>query len=185
MIPHMKKNDINLFYKYLDQATNYFEYGSGGSTYQASIRNNIKTIFSIESDLEWHNKMINKTKNVSFIYNPMDTAPNNWGHPGPNSTPEQKKNYSNYIKLASNVDLILIDGRFRVACCLKCYDVIKNNCFIAFDDFLNRSHYHVVLDFFEIVDKTDDNCLVILKKKSNVDNIKLQKLILQYELNSA
>lgn len=32
-----------MFYKYLDNI--YFEYGSGGSTYQASIRKNIKTIY--------------------------------------------------------------------------------------------------------------------------------------------
>ena len=41
MEPHLDKNDKNMFYKYLDNATVYFEYGSGGSTYQASIRNNI------------------------------------------------------------------------------------------------------------------------------------------------
>ena len=40
----MSQNDKRIFYKYLDNANYYFEYGSGGSTYQASIRNNIKKI---------------------------------------------------------------------------------------------------------------------------------------------
>ena len=35
----------------------------------------------------------------------------------------------------SSIDFVFIDGRFRVACCLKCYDIINNNCLIAFDDF--------------------------------------------------
>jgi len=41
-----------MFYKYLDKANIYFEFGSGGSTYQSAQRSNIKTIYSVESDLE-------------------------------------------------------------------------------------------------------------------------------------
>ena len=51
MEPNLSKNDKKLFYKYLDNTNVYFEYGSGGSTYQASIRKNIKTIYSVESDI--------------------------------------------------------------------------------------------------------------------------------------
>tara|TARA_B110000211_G_scaffold18825_1_gene19580 strand:+ start:4843 stop:5052 length:210 start_codon:yes stop_codon:yes gene_type:complete len=57
MEPYLSKNDKNLFYKYLDNTNVYFEYGSGGSTYQASIRENIRTIYSVESDSEWHKKL--------------------------------------------------------------------------------------------------------------------------------
>lgn len=57
MEPHLADNDKKMFYKYLDNAIVYFEYGSGGSTYQASIRNNIKKIFSVESDISWQNKL--------------------------------------------------------------------------------------------------------------------------------
>ena len=53
---------------------------------------------------------------------------------------------------AKDIDLVLIDGRFRVACCLKYYDVIKDDCFIAFDDFLNRPEY-IVLKYFDIMKK--------------------------------
>jgi len=60
MEPHMSENDKKIFYKYLNNANYYFEYGSGGSTYQASIRNNIKKIYSVESDLMWHNSLKQK-----------------------------------------------------------------------------------------------------------------------------
>ena len=69
MEPHLSKNDIKLFYKYLDKGNVYFEYGSGGSTYQASIRKNIKTIYSVESDISWQKKL-NKTikhDNINYI----------------------------------------------------------------------------------------------------------------------
>ena len=53
----VEKNDAKLLCKYLDNINVYFEYGSGGSTYQASIRKNIKTIYSVESDITWHEKL--------------------------------------------------------------------------------------------------------------------------------
>jgi predicted O-methyltransferase YrrM len=119
----------------------------------------------------------------------MYTQPNTWGHPGKNATDIQKKNYSNQITKLSkeeqeNIDLVFIDGRFRVACCLKCYDIIKDNCLIAFDDFLSRpKHYYIVLKYFDMIEKTKDNRMVILKKKKNV--IIPKKLIEKYELNPA
>ena len=73
-------------------------------------------------------------------------------------------------KQKAYLDLVFIDGRFRVACCLKCY----NKCVIAFDDFLNREHY------FDIVEKTEDNRMVILKKKKN--KVVPEELIEKYEL---
>ena len=57
MQPHLANNDKIMFYKYLDKATIYFEFGSGVSTCQASIRNNILKVYSIESDKNWHEKL--------------------------------------------------------------------------------------------------------------------------------
>jgi hypothetical protein len=189
MEPHLSNNDKKMFYKYLDNTNVYFEYGSGGSTYQASIRKNIKTIYSIESDITWQKKLneIIKNPNINYIYNEMDTKPNTWGHPGKNATNIQKFNYSNQITKLSkeeqeSIDLVFIDGRFRVACCLKCYNIIKENCLIAFDDFLDRPQYHIVLKYFDIIEKTQDNRMVILKKKQNTVNIPIE-LINIYELN--
>ena len=80
---------------------------------------------------------------------------------------------------AKNIDLVLINGRFRVACCLKCYDIIKEECLIAFNDFLNRPCYNIILEYFDIIEKTIDNKMVILKKK----NVNIPKeLIKKYEL---
>ena len=187
MIPHFGKHDINMFYKYLNNATNYLEYGSGGSTYQASLRKKIVNIFSIESDLEWYTKLKKKIikPHIHLIYNEMGSKPNTWGNPGPNSTSSQHISYSSQIlaldeAMAKKIDLILIDGRFRVACCLKCFDVINDNCFIIFDDFLCRKHYHVILDYFYIGEKTPDNRMVVLKKKPNAKSPS-EQIIQAYE----
>lgn len=184
----MAINDKQMFYKYLNNAAVYFEYGSGGSTYQANIRNNILKIYSVESDKQWHNilqKQI-KTSKIRYLYNEMDTQPNTWGNPGPKATYEQYVNYSDQImRLNKNeqneIDLILIDGRFRVACCLKCFNIINQNCLIIFDDFLDRSHYHIVLNYFDIIDKTFDNRMVVLCKKKDISTIP-NELIRKYEI---
>ena len=117
----------------------------------------------------------------------METLPNTWGYPGKNSTLTQHKKYSDYMQNLTkeeqqNIDLILIDGRFRVACCLKCFDIINIDCLIDFDDFLDRPQYHVILNYYDIIEKTEDNRMVILKKKSlNEDFTIPTELIQQYE----
>ena len=188
MQPHMGKKDLIMFYKYLDKCSVYFEYGSGGSTYQASNRENIIKLYSVESDVQWQNKLKENVKSnkITYFLNDMDTKPNTWGNPGPNCTQEQQKKYSNYMKKLpkqeqEKIDFILIDGRFRVACCLKCFDIINSDCLIAFDDFLNRPYYHAVLDYFDVVETTDDKRMVILKKKDNIGSVP-ENMITKYEL---
>ena len=183
--PFFKQNDKNLFHKYLYKSKYYFEYGSGGSTYQASLCPNIKKIISIDSDYDTHIKiksMIKQNKDkITFQYCDMKTLPNTWGNPGKDSTPNDWINYSNQIinlnkNISSNIDLIVIDGRFRVACCLKCHSVINDDCIVIFDDFLNRSYYHIVLGYFTVIEQSEDNCMVILKKiKKNIPPIELIK----------
>ena len=186
--PLFKQNDKNLFYKYLNKSKYYFEYGSGGTTYHASLSPNIKKIISVESDYETHTRiksMITQNKDkITFQYCDMKTLPNTWGNPGKDSTPNDWINYSNQIinvnkSISSNIDLIVIDGRFRVACCLKCHSVINDNCIVIFDDFLNRSYYHIVLGYFTVIEQSEDNCMVILKK--NRKNIPPVELIKKYE----
>ncbi len=188
MEPHFSVNDKKMFYKYLDNATGYFEYGSGGSTYQASIRKNIKYLYSVESDKHWHKRVKDNldtsvSRDTTLIYNEMDTRPKNWGYPGKGASQKQLKKYSSRIRKIGldnqkKIDLVLIDGRFRIACCLKAYDVINDDCKIVFDDFLNRD-YKIVLQYYNIIEQTDDNRMVILQKKKDMDIPK--SLILEYE----
>ena len=173
MEPHFGKVDIQMYNHYLNKANVYFEFGSGGSTYQACAKKNIKKVYSVESDLNWYNKVktnINSNK-LSFILVDLKCEPNNWGNPGKLCSIESKIQYSdslcNLTKEESEaIDLILIDGRFRVACCLKTFSVTNDNCLIIFDDFLNRKQYHIVLNYFDVIGySAADKRMVILKKK--------------------
>ena len=173
MKPFMK--DTFLFYKYLSKAKRFLEYGSGGSTYQASLRPNIISITSIESCPIWYHEMLKHiNEKVSLHYIDINSKPNTWGHPGTTS----KESLILYSEPKyKNEDLILIDGRFRVACAMKLWNKINNNTIILFDDFLNREYYHIVLDYFDIIEK--GKSMVVLKKNNNQPP---EDIIKQYEL---
>ena len=46
-----------------------------------------------------------------------------------------------------------------------------------------RPHYHIVLDYFDIVDKTVDNRMVVLKKKQGLQIP--QEILDKYEMIAA
>ena len=170
--------DDILFKKYIKASKIYGEYGAGDTTYFASIEPTIEEIHSVESDFGW----IEATKKrlvrpATFYYKEMDTKFMNWGHPGPNATDEQKRAYSDPIP--APLDFVLIDGRFRVACALKLHAVISDSTIVAFDDFLNRPHYDVVLGYYDVIER--GKTMVILKKNKNM--IPSKEMIQKYELN--
>lgn len=185
MIPYFHKDDLPIFYNYLDKANIYFEFGTGGSTVQAANRRNITKIYSVENVPAWYLKMlttINPDK-VTYYYTDMDSKYNSGGHPGP------KSSYSDWIKYsraitnldidsAKNIDLFLIDGRFRVACLLNCFSYMSTDAFIIFDDFQQRKQYHIVLDYFTIIENGKN--MAILKKKTDVKGPPTE-LIRKYE----
>ena len=116
----------------------------------------------------------------------MGTKPRTWGYPSRRCVKSNLINYSEHIRNLSveersKIDLVMIDGRFRVACCLKCFDIINDDCYIIFDDFLHRKKYHIILNYYDIIEKTEDKRMVILRKKKNI-SIPDDKIVKNYEL---
>jgi len=190
MIPDLPDKEMKTFHKYLDNCNTYFEFGSGGSTFQASKKDNIKCIYSVESDQFWIDKLyqypvINQSKKVNILYIDIKALPNNYGYPGKDSTYNDWIKYSRaFISLndsiKKSVDLILIDGRFRVACVLNLFDEIDKNTFILFDDFFNRGYYHIVLDYYTVIEKVGR--MAVMKKKNILPPKKA--IIYEYENDS-
>jgi hypothetical protein len=191
--PHFANNDLIMFRKYLINSSNYLEFGSGGSTIEVLKYNNIKLVYSIENDITWYNKLINIVKDnnldidkeFNYIYIPMKVKENFWGHPDNSVSNSIHRSYTDILydlesdKL-NKLDLILIDGRYRVACLLKLYNLISEDCVILFDDFINRKFYNIVLNYYNIIEKGLDNRMVVMKKKPGLTVNK--KLIEEYEL---
>ncbi len=141
-------------------ASSILEYGSGGSTALASMRNDV-TCFSVESDPVWASKMKrwlaehgNGQTHIHFAGIGQTKA---WGYPL-NYSQDDLQKYRRYTRSVwqradfIRPDVILIDGRFRLWCFLTVMARIRKPTRILFDDYKNRSHYHYVEQYFEPVE---------------------------------
>jgi len=192
MKPYMTNNEIQLFRKYLQKSDNYIEFGAGGSTLYAT-QNNVKNIYSIETDLEW----INKLKNYDLIKNKLekkeltikylDLECTWWKHVTWATSSEEcsKNNWPLYSKLADEChftpDLILIDGRFRISSALESIKLMTDDTYLLFHDYIDfRKQYYVIEEFFDKVEKIEK--LQVFKKKKYINKNELDKIIEKYRL---
>ena len=80
----------------------------------------------------------------------MDIGPTaEWGNPTDRTCSAQWPAYPStvwkrYCDTQEYPDLILIDGRFRVACFLTTLIMARSGNTILFDDYYDRPHYHLV-----------------------------------------
>ena len=144
----------NYFFQSLKTSKFYFEYGSGSSSLLANKLK--KNFISIESDFKFYNYMRYKKKLHSIKY--YNIGPTlNYSYP----LFIFKKKIINYVssfnfcmKQKKSLDLILIDGRFRIACCLNLLnfrkDLLRNKTKIILDDYFNREHYQILNLYFKI-----------------------------------
>jgi protein O-GlcNAc transferase len=137
--------------KLYSKANVILEYGSGGSTVLAG-RMPGKTVVSVENDLHWAQQMQRWIEaaalpSVPRIY-PVDVgATGAWARP---KNAEGWKRFHSYPlrvwdePFFQAPDVILIDGRFRVACFVTACLRVRKPTIVLFDDYLDRPHYHVV-----------------------------------------
>lgn len=152
--PFMSPGEAELFKRCLDQATSYFEYGSGGSTVWA-VEHGL-TVHGVESDRQWVGALKERLGEPCQV-DVVNIGPTReWGFPASLEHQERFPDYSRAIdRHATAFDLILVDGRFRVACVMSAirhclaHNAATDNTRIFIHDFWNRPQYHTVLDFLE------------------------------------
>lgn len=62
-----------------------------------------------------------------------------------------------------NYDVILVDGRCRAMCAYMAKYLLKDGGHLLFHDFNNRTYYHGILKYYEIVD-SEETLAVLVKK---------------------
>lgn len=154
-VPAMDEMSVAFLGQKLESAECYLEYGSGGSTLFA-ISKGVNIIYSVESDLKWAEDLSERVSERGFTLNQriqiegIDIGPTReWGMPIDESGKERYPNYPTLIWQSIErggvlPDVILIDGRFRVACFCECVMRAKPGTVILFDDYPPRPHYNVV-----------------------------------------
>ena len=172
----------DLFRELINKSQVYGEYGMGQSTINAMSNEHIK-VFSVDSDRMWVEKIqsICKRKKHHLKYVDLGGV-REWGYPKDYSKRQNIKLYLNYIwNMEDKPDLVLIDGRFRVASFLTSLRECKVGTKIIFDDYGVRPNYHIVEDFIEPDRIFGTQAFFEVTSKDNLDISKLDKLINKFE----
>jgi hypothetical protein len=199
-IPTAPHFDSDLATKWLEarltESRAYLEYGTGGSTYLAA-KHNVK-FTTVDSDSFFLACVMKKLKSdglfdksrQSFRYANIGLT-KAWGEPLIVGTPSKSRldafrRYSDFPQSKDAdfaPDLILIDGRFRVACALKVLRELKNNAnwVMAVDDYIGRPEYRVIDDFAKL--KTLIGRMAIFTCPDKLDLDSLAETIAVYEID--
>ena len=136
--------DWALFRSHISDAETYSEWGSGASTLYAAQKSN-NLFLSVETDEKWFRAMdtLVPGKLVHVDLGPTE----GWGRPRDYAKRHEYENYLEAPFLQGPPDLILIDGRFRVACFFSVLLKARPGTKIIFDDYVDRPHYHLVEEY--------------------------------------
>lgn len=187
-MPRMSLQETALFERYLQQAKAYFEFGSGGST-KLATRNKVE-VFGVESDKFWVDTLKKEAGPLCKV-DYVDIGPTKeWGYPVDNTHRDKFPRYSQAIMQHDRAfDLILVDGRFRVACTLNAIkqtlEKQKNSedTVIFIHDFWDRPDYHAVLAFLDTRDKAET--AGAFKIKRQIDMNALINMLEKYQYIAA
>lgn len=158
-VPHLTEQAAARLAELLSKAMCYLEYGAGGSTLLAQ-QIGVPVIVSVESDPEWLAALRAQLPGHSVDDNTRillhaDIGPTGkWGRAMSEDAWRQWHNYpisvwSTCRQKDIHPDLILIDGRFRVACLYACVLFARPGTPVLFDDYPDRSYYHSVEKFVQ------------------------------------
>ncbi len=149
----------------LSNGKNVLEFGSGGST--LIFAKNCNSLISVESDFFYARKLMKITKK-------FEQTKILWVNIGPT------KAFGNPIRRLEvifgswwpryalrpwgdqtrNIDLVFVDGRFRVSSAMQCYLNIETTFFLVLDDYFSRNEYHFVEQFLgKPIERINDSAI--------------------------
>lgn len=155
----------------------YLEFGTGGSTIFTLINSNVP-IISVDSNEAWikymkkYNIIRRNLNNRLKIYLFNIGPTRSWRYPINNDNSELFPAFSSKVfelEDPKKIDVVLVDGRFRVACVLQtiihCYQ--NNNLRILIHDYPSREGYKIVEEFLDVIDSV--KLLYVFKVKENIN----------------
>jgi hypothetical protein len=179
--PHFDDASAAYFRDQLARARNYLEYGSGGSTVLANQM--VTNLVSVDSDASFLADVRRKLSEtdrraMAKLIHVNIGMTVHWGFPVfQRPTQRRMRRWEQYAKapwryfrtIGQQPDLVLVDGRFRVACVLETK--------ILLDDYIDRPEYAVVEQYadVELVGR-----MAVLRPRRLVDRISVRRLARQY-----
>jgi hypothetical protein len=151
-VPFMPAAVVDRMQELLDGATCYLEYGTGGTTLLAG-RLGVPLSYCVESDPSWLSAVEHRLKAMAptgrHVLLHADIGPvDRWGFPTTIPLDTAAGDYALGVWRRLEADgaspeVVLVDGRFRVACFLASLLHARPGTRIVFDDYLDRPYYQV------------------------------------------
>jgi hypothetical protein len=189
--PHFDAASAAYFRGQLESARNYLEYGSGGSTILANRF--VANLVSVDSDASFLADVRKKLEReerraMTKLIHVNIGLTHDWGMPVfTKPTRRRVRRWEAYSKapwryfraIGQQPDLILVDGRFRVACVLESLLSLSplSRTQILLDDYVGRPEYEVVERF---ADLELAGRMAILRPRKLIDRIQVRRLVGHY-----
>ncbi|ABQ33313.1 MULTISPECIES: hypothetical protein [Bradyrhizobium] len=156
-IPAFDRGGLEFFTAAIRSSRVYLEYGSGGSTIMAA--SHVSRLVSVEPDAMFAKAVraaLPETEAEISILTPWIGVTRDWSYPVfGRPTPARRARWKRlprapWAVLSDTPDLILVDGRFRVACALESLLHIGPATRLLIDDYAGRD-YGAVEQFGRLV----------------------------------
>lgn len=153
------------FFKAAVPGKNYLEYGAGGSTLWAA--EHAGAFVSVESDPDYVRALHACGAGNVHLARIGPVLP--WGKPAfTRPTRARLKRWKAYVeypwRIMPGPDLVLVDGRFRISCCL--YSLARADIPVMFDNYRRRPVYRVVERF---ADPRIVGDMAVMRRKRDFD----------------
>lgn len=180
--PRMDPAEIALFERVLASGRRrYAEFGTGGSTLLA-VRAGFETVVGVESDPEWARKVREDAAVAPLVASGRaailhaDIGPvGAWGSPLDKSSQPLWPRYiatmwEEWARRGAFPDLVLVDGRFRVACCLSVALLAAAGrhpapLVLLHDVMDGRPNYRRVFDAFHLEEQAGTLCVLTPRQR--------------------
>lgn len=140
-------NEAQFFLSHLNPIQKVLEYGSGNSTLEISKR--VSTVVSVEHQQNWYNFVNDKKpENCTLIHKNPNLPYQEGGHCG---TMDEFFDYVHAPIEYAPYDIILIDGRARVACASIANKLGMASSLIFIHDF-HRPEYLDALKYLNLIE---------------------------------
>lgn len=161
---NMNQDEKEFLLRELSRVRTYLEFGAGDSTEMALQVPGLEKIRTVESDpafmeswLAQHPEVKDQVEHNRFQVRVPDLGPvREWSIP---TDRRFRSQWPDYVKAGweggFQPELVLVDGRFRVACCLEALLSQPTSVRLLIHDFPFRPQYHILLPFFQIENAVD------------------------------
>lgn len=168
--PHLVNEELTAFLSFLTKDTIYFETGSGCSSVIAKYY--AKKTYAVEGSIKYYKIGIKNGLKDVIMFKNLKPDILDWSFPGNKSNLNIWKNYFQSYKKEYNADVILIDGRFKVATAMDIFDKIRDDTIVLLHEYYERPSYFILEKYYNYVYHWGR--LYCFVKKKNIKQIPLE-----------